>query len=96
MWPIVTNAASYVGEGLKWGVTNIGVPLFTTWATTEVIKATRDKPQAPTRSTSNPVVDASPGTINTNDSNRSATNANSTLLIGAVALIAVVMVSKKK
>ena len=96
MWPLST-VTSYVGEGLKWGVTNIGVPLFSTWAAKELVGSGSQKQSAsPTRNVANPVVDASPGTINTNDSNRSATSVNSTLLIGAVALIAVVMISKKK
>jgi hypothetical protein len=99
MWPLVSNAGSYLGEGLKWGFTNIGVPLFSTWAARKLVGNSGSRGQSstsPTRGTSNPVVDASPGTINTNDSNRSDTSANSTLLIGAVALIAVVMISKKK
>lgn len=99
MWPLVSTAGSYVGEGLKWGITNIGVPLFSTWAAKELVGGSGPQQQsaaAPTRNVAHPVTDASPGTINTKDSNRSDTSVNSTLMIGAVALIAVVMISKKK
>ena len=83
---------------LGWGVKTIGVPLFTTWATGEIMGNSKPQPSsssAPTR-TATPVRDSAPGTINTKDGNTSATSSQNTLIIGAVALVAVVMLVKKK
>jgi hypothetical protein len=76
---------------VKWGVVNIGAPLLVN----KLVGGSR--PAAPAAATTaNPVRDSSPGTVNTSGGNSDAASSQNTLIIGAVALVAVIMLVKKK
>ena len=75
---------------VKWGVVNIGAPLLVN----KLVGGS--KPAASAATTANPVRDSSPGTVNTNGGNSDANVSQNTLIIGAVALVAVIMLVKKK
>lgn len=83
---------------VKFGVTNIGAPLLTNWATNKLVGTPNLKVSTlnPTAPAANVVRDSAPGTINTNGGNSDANISQNTLIIGAVALIAVIMLVKKK
>jgi len=74
---------------VKWTAVNIGAPLLVN----KLVGGS--KPTAPTTSTANAVRDSAPGTVNTNG-NSDANISQNTLIIGAVALVAVIMLVKKK
>ena len=82
----------------KFGVTNIGAPLLTNWATNKLVGTPNLKVSTlnPTAPAANVVRDSAPGTINTNGGNSDANISQNTLIIGAVALVAVIMLVKKK
>ena len=75
---------------VKWSAVNIGAPLLVN----KLVGGSR--PVASTTSTANPVRDSSPGTVNTNGGNSNAASSQNTLISGAVALVAVRMLVKKK
>ena len=75
---------------VKWSAVNIGAPLLVN----KLVGGS--KPAVSAATTANPVRDSSPGTVNTNGGNSNAASSQNTLIIGAVALVAVIMLVKKK
>jgi len=91
MWETAFNI---VGFGIK----NIGVPLAVSWATSEIVGGPKPQQQSSSAPTKAAVAvrDSAPGTLNIQQSNPDASSSQNTLIIGAVALVAIAMLVKKK
>lgn len=94
MWgTAITNIGRTALDVGKYAFTNIGVPLFTTWAAGQIAGSSAPRPP---QTVANPVRDSSPGTVNVRDQNQDSSSINNTLIIGAAALFAVVLLTRKK
>lgn len=84
-------------EGAKWTFSNVVVPLGVNVGTPLLMGAImgNDKPRQ-SQAVQNPVRDSAPGTINVVAPNQDGLSSTNTLIIGAAALVAVVVLMKKK